>query len=105
MSRSEAETCDVIVVGSRLAGATAAVHLARTGRKVVALDRSRFPSDQLSTHLLFPSGVRELQLMGALDGILASDPVASRWLSLSAGADVHVSERWRASGPIDYCLC
>ena len=105
MLDSLTETCDVVVVGTRLAGACAAVHLARAGHRVVALDRSRFPSDQLSTHLLFPSGVRELERMGALDGILASDPVTSRWLSLSAGTDVHVSERWRSSGPIDYCLC
>jgi menaquinone-9 beta-reductase len=97
--------CDVVIVGSRLAGACAAAHFARAGRKVVALDRSRFPSDQLSTHLLFPSGVHELHRMGALEGILAKDPMRSPWLSLQAGDGVRIHERWRASGPIDYCLC
>jgi len=98
------ERCDVVIVGSRLAGATAAAHLARAGRRVVVLDRSHFPSNQLSTHLLFPSGVHELQRMGALDGILASDPVKSPWLSLQIG-DSELNERWRPSGPIDYCMC
>ncbi len=97
--------CDVIIIGSRLAGACAAAHFARAGRNVVALDRSRFPSDQLSTHLLFPSGIHELQRMGALEGIMAKDPMRSPWLSLQAGDGVRVHERWRASGPIDYCLC
>jgi flavin-dependent dehydrogenase len=98
------ERCDVVIVGSRLAGATAAAHLARAGRRVVVLDRSHFPSNQLSTHLLFPSGVHELQRMGALDGILASDPVKSPWLSLQI-QDSELNERWRPSGPIDYCMC
>lgn len=99
------EWCDVVVVGSRLAGAATATHLARAGRSVVALDRSRFPSDQLSTHLLFPSGVHELQRMGALEGILASNPTRSPWVSLQVGDQTESLERWRASGPIDYCLC
>jgi flavin-dependent dehydrogenase len=98
------ERCDVVIVGSRLAGATAAAHLARAGRRVVVLDRSHFPSNQLSTHLLFPSGVHELQRMGALDGILANDPVKSPWLSLQI-EDSELTERWRPSGPIDYCMC
>lgn len=99
------ERCDVVIVGSRLAGAAAAAHLARAGRRVVVLDRSHFPSNQLSTHLLFPSGVHELQRMGALEGILASDPTPSPWVSLQIGESAELSERWRPSGPIDYCLC
>lgn len=99
------ERCDIVVVGSRLAGASAAVHFARAGQEVVVLDRSAFPSDQLSTHLLFPAGVHELDRMGALGGILASDPTLSPWIQVEAGGEVHKRERWRASGPIDYCLC
>ncbi len=99
------ERCDVIIVGARLAGACAASHFAKAGRRVVVLDRSRFPSDQLSTHLLFPSGVDELRRMGALDGILALDPTRSPWLSLHAPDGTRIVERWRAVGDIDYCMC
>ena len=96
---------DVVIVGSRLAGACAAAHFAKAGATVVALDRARFPSDQLSTHLLFPSGIDELRRMGALEGILSHDPARSPWLSLSAGDEIRLRERWRPSGPIDYCMC
>lgn len=58
----------------------------------------------MSTHLLFPEGVNELRMMGALEGILASAPTRSPWLKLCAG-DAALNERWRACGPIDYCLC
>jgi len=87
------------VIGSRLAGACAAAHLALAGRKVVALDRLTFPSDQLSTHLLFPAGVDELRRMGALEAILASNPTKSPWLelntTLTSGRHTSVLERWR----------
>jgi flavin-dependent dehydrogenase len=103
--REHDEQCDVVIVGSRLAGACAAAHFAKAGRRVVALDRAHFPSDQLSTHLLFPSGVNELRLMGALDGILAQNPTKSPFLMLDPGDGAVARERWRPEGPIDYCLC
>ena len=65
---------DVVVVGARLAGTTVAAELARQGRDVVVLDRARFPSDTLSTHVLFSGGVEELRHMGALDRVLDLDP-------------------------------
>lgn len=103
------EKCDVVVVGARLAGSSAAAHLARAGLDVVVIDRSSFPSDQLSTHLLFPDGVNEVRRMGALDGILAHEPTRSSWLDLTVNAgrddEVRIRERWRNAGPIDYCLC
>lgn len=99
------ERCDVVVIGSRLAGACAAAHLALAGKKVIALDRLTFPSDQLSTHLLFPAGVDELRRMGALEAILASNPTKSPWLSLNTSQGTSVLERWRECGPIDYCMC
>lgn len=99
------ERCDVAIAGGRLAGACAAAHLARAGRRVVVLDRSRFPSDQLSTHLLFPAGVEELRRMGALEGILAHNPTCSPWVELAMPDGVLLRERWRAAGEVDYCLC
>jgi NADPH-dependent 2,4-dienoyl-CoA reductase/sulfur reductase-like enzyme len=46
------EEVDVVVVGGRLAGCAVAAPLARAGRRVVVLEKMRFPSDQLSTHVL-----------------------------------------------------
>ena len=50
------EQVDVVVVGARLAGCALAAPLARAGYRVLVLDRMRFPSDQLSTHVLMPAG-------------------------------------------------
>ena len=65
------ESADAVVVGARCAGSAAAIALARAGRRVVALDRARFPSDTLSTHQLWPGGVAELKRLGALDRVEA----------------------------------
>jgi menaquinone-9 beta-reductase len=66
------EEADAVVVGARIAGSAAAIAMARRGRRVIALDRAVFPSDALSTHVMFPSGVAELQRLGALDHVLAA---------------------------------
>ena len=77
------ERVDVVVVGARCAGAAAAIALANAGRSVIAIDRSPFPSDTLSTHLNFPSSVAEMQRLGAL----APDaPQLLRWRTLMAEA-------------------
>ena len=51
------EEVDAVVVGARVGGAATAIALARRGRKVIALDRAKFPSDTISTHVLFATGV------------------------------------------------
>ena len=64
---SEAEaTYDVVIVGARCAGASLAVRLARGGWRVAVVDKARFPSDTLSTHVIFPDGVARLADLGAL---------------------------------------
>ena len=52
---------DVIVVGARCAGSSTAMLLARYGYRVLVVDRSTFPSDTISTHLIHPPGVAALQ--------------------------------------------
>lgn len=98
------EQVDVVIVGARCAGSAAAVPLARAGHKVVVIDKVKFPSDTMSTHVLVPNGVQELQLMGALPKILALGPSKSRYLTLHDG-DVEIRERFRPFSGIDYGLC
>ncbi|HET9422419.1 MAG TPA: NAD(P)/FAD-dependent oxidoreductase [Nocardioides sp.] len=67
---------DVIVVGARCAGSPTAMLLARRGLRVLVVDRARFPSDTVSTHILHPLGVAALQrwgLMRAVAGCPAID--------------------------------
>ncbi|MCB8971151.1 MAG: NAD(P)/FAD-dependent oxidoreductase [Thermoleophilales bacterium] len=101
---SEVEKSDVVVVGARLAGCALAAPLARAGRKVVVLDRMSFPSDQLSTHVLFSNGVAELASLGALPRILALDPTKVHRVALHAG-DVCMVEPMRPFDGIDYGVC
>ena len=63
---------DAIVVGARCAGAPTAMLLARAGYKVLVVDRSTFPSDTISTHVIHPQGVAALARWGVLDRLVAT---------------------------------
>ena len=63
------ERFDVVVVGARCAGSPLAAMLARRGLRVCVLDRARFPSETLSTHLIQPRGVIILDRLGVLDAV------------------------------------
>jgi len=73
---------DVIVVGTRVAGATTAMLLARAGVRVLAVDRASFPSDTISTHQLQLPGVAALHRLGLYDKIVAP---ATREITFDAG--------------------
>ena len=69
---------DVIIVGARVAGAPLALRLANGGLRVLAVDRTSFPSDVLSTHMLTGDSLERLHRWGVLDEILRSDLPALR---------------------------
>lgn len=60
---------DAIVVGARCAGASTALLLARQGLRVLAVDRSAYGSDTLSTLALMRGGTIQLQRWGLLDAV------------------------------------
>lgn len=66
------DALDVIVVGARCAGSATAMLLARKGYKVLAVDKTTFPSDTISTHLIHPPGVGALRKWGLLDRVKAT---------------------------------
>ena len=63
---------DVLVVGARVAGASLALLLGRQGRRVLLVDRDRFPSDTLSTHFLGAPAVASLERLGVLADVEAN---------------------------------
>jgi len=67
-----AEDYDAIVVGARCAGSPTAMLLARSGYRVLVVDRASFPSDTLSTHFVHAPGVAALSRWGLLDRVIAS---------------------------------
>jgi 2-polyprenyl-6-methoxyphenol hydroxylase-like FAD-dependent oxidoreductase len=66
------QTYDVIVVGARCAGSPLAMLMARRGYRTLLVDRARFPSDTVSTHVIHPPGVAALSRWGLLDQITAT---------------------------------
>lgn len=66
--------CDVVIVGARAAGSSLAIHLARQGRRVIAVDKAVFPADTMSTHVIYPNTLARLEDLGVLDEILAHAP-------------------------------
>ncbi len=98
------EHVDVVIVGARCAGSAAAVAFARAGRRVVALDRVAFPADTISTHLLWPAGLAELQRLGALERVEALGaprmPVA-----LADGSGHRVEGRFSPVDGVDHAMC
>ncbi|MGZ4240619.1 MAG: geranylgeranyl reductase family protein [Actinomycetota bacterium] len=55
---------DVAIVGGGPAGSTAAYHLASRGRRVVVIDKARFPRDKVCGDGLTPRAVKCLRAMG-----------------------------------------
>ncbi len=63
---------DAIIVGARCGGSPTAMLLARRGFKVLLVDRATFPSDTISTHILWPHGAELLRRWGLLDRLAAT---------------------------------
>ncbi len=73
---------DAIVIGARCAGSPTAMLLARKGYRVLLLDKAGFPSDTLSTHIVWPHGAELLNRWGLLDRLAATGcpPIARRMI-------------------------
>jgi 2-polyprenyl-6-methoxyphenol hydroxylase-like FAD-dependent oxidoreductase len=77
--------------------------LAEAGRKVVVLDRARFPADTLSTHAMFPSGCAEFQRIGVWPRILSDlDPARLTHMQIDVDDGTRVRERWEPVDGIDH---
>jgi 2-polyprenyl-6-methoxyphenol hydroxylase-like FAD-dependent oxidoreductase len=63
---------DAIIVGARCAGAPTAMLLARKGYRVLVVDRASFPSDTISTHIIWPHGAEIMDRWGLLDRLAAT---------------------------------
>ena len=72
MGRDLVAEYDAIVVGARVAGSATALGLARRGWRVLLLDGATFPSDTLSTHLLWSDAPRGIDRLGVLGAVLAT---------------------------------
>jgi 2-polyprenyl-6-methoxyphenol hydroxylase-like FAD-dependent oxidoreductase len=96
-------TYDVIVVGSRCAGSPTAMLLARKGYRVLLVDRARFPSDTISTHIVHPLAVAALRRWGMADALAATGcpPIAE--YGFDFGAFRLAGAPGTADEPVAYC--
>jgi 2-polyprenyl-6-methoxyphenol hydroxylase-like FAD-dependent oxidoreductase len=77
---------DAIIVGARCAGSPTAMLLARRGFKVLLVDKATFPSDTISTHILWPHGAEILRRWGLLQQLAATGvPPIGRRMTFDVG--------------------
>jgi 2-polyprenyl-6-methoxyphenol hydroxylase-like FAD-dependent oxidoreductase len=77
---------DAIIVGARCAGSPTAMLLARRGFKVLLVDRATFPSDTISTHILWPHGAEILGRWELLQRLAATGvPPICRRMTFDVG--------------------
>lgn len=77
---------DAIIIGARCAGSPTAMLLARKGYRVLLVDKATFPSDTISTHILWPHGVDVLARWGLSESLeSAGAPPIGRPITFDLG--------------------
>src|SRR5438270_8193895 len=94
---------DAIGVGARCAGAPTAMLLARKGRRVLLVDRSTFPSDTLSTHVVHPRASAALARWRLLDRLTATGCPPLDTYAFDFGPFTIEGRPGTASMPPGYC--
>src|SRR5204862_8049170 len=74
MSRPAAAPFDVVVVGAGPAGSSASIVLARGGRRVLLLEKARFPRPKVCGEFLSPDAVSSLRTLGVLAAVERARP-------------------------------
>ena len=94
---------DAIIVGARCAGAPTAMLLARQGYRVLVVDRARFPSDTVSTHVVQPRGTAALGRWGLLERLVATGCPAVHTYTFDFGPFTIAGAPGTAEAPVAYC--
>lgn len=63
---------DVVIAGARCAGAATALLLAKSGARVLVVDRQAYGADTMSTHALMRGGVLQLKRWGLIPDVVAA---------------------------------
>ena len=83
------EEKDAVIVGARCAGSTLAIQLARRGWDVLLVDRDTFPSDTVSTHMMYPNTLARFEQMGVLDTLRSSHSLVDlKWRVIGLGHEI-----------------
>jgi flavin-dependent dehydrogenase len=93
MSRSDA---DVLVIGAGPAGAATALFAARSGRRVILIDKQEFPRDKPCGEGLLPSGIPGLRRLGLESELIAAGAPPLYGLSFGLPGRPHATVRFPA---------
>src|SRR3954454_19222945 len=97
------EEKDAVIVGARCAGSTLAAGLAERGWDVLLVDRDTFPSDTVSTHMMFPNTLARLERLGVLDRLREKHELAPlEWRTIGLGHET--AGGFTAVDGFDRCL-
>jgi 2-polyprenyl-6-methoxyphenol hydroxylase-like FAD-dependent oxidoreductase len=94
---------DAIVVGARCAGSPTAMLLARRGYRVLVVDRAKFPSDTISTHIVQPLAAAALKRWGLLDRLVATGCPPMHTYSYDFGPVTISGAPGTQDSPVGYC--
>jgi flavin-dependent dehydrogenase len=91
---------DVIIVGGGPAGASAAIHLAASGARVLLAERERFPREKLCGEFISPECLGHFARLGVLERMEFSGGarVSETVFYAPSGRDVAVPSEWFGGG-------
>src|SRR4029453_18927387 len=89
--------------GARCAGAPTAMLLARKGYRVLLVDRARFPSDTVSTHIVQPLAAAAVQRGGLTEAVDASGCPPVHTYCYDFGPVTIEGAPGTADAPVAYC--
>jgi len=94
---------DVLVVGAGPGGSATAIHLARAGYQVAAVDRAAFPRDKVCSEYMSPQTVRLLDRLGVVGRLEAAGAAPLRGTAVIAARGSRLQGRFAAvEPPLDY---
>src|SRR2546430_10672007 len=94
---------DVIIIGARCAGSPLAMLLSRKGYRVLVVDKAQFPSETVSTHLIWQAALARAKRWGLLEKIAGLGAPPIRTVSFDA-AGVAFSGSPPPIAGIDYAV-
>lgn len=88
---TDVRSADIVVIGAGPAGTAAAITAARRGRKVIVIDKARFPRDKCCGDGLTTLALRQLESLGFDRSAIPSwQDVDGAWVRSPSGRVVHL---------------